>query len=280
MHIYCASYVTSLMVSCRCCAAAASIRDCLGTGRCLSDAILALTHWKCALLLLHFPKCCICTARDRCPDDLAKALQAAGLGKLVQAYRSSETGGVGWRECAASPFQAFPYWRRVADAAAVLERTLPGGACARHAIQDELEWIDADTFRPVGRIDEAVQVGGINVFAAQVAAGLRETRRCSMHPCGLCAPTRATGSRHLLCLGRRRSIVASCRHNWRVGYAIASIAPTADGVFIRQPTAKAGERKTGGLDHRHSDAALSEILPDLATIGSANFSMTFAYVVN
>ena len=114
------------------------------------------------------------TSSAPCPDDLAKALQAAGMGKLVQVYGSFETGGVGWRECAASPFQAFPFWRRVADAAAVLERTLPGGACARYAIHDELEWTDADTFRPAGRIDEAVQVGGVNVFPARVAAGLRE----------------------------------------------------------------------------------------------------------
>ena len=124
------------------------------------------------------------TSSAPCPDDLAEALQAAGLDKLVQVYGSSETGGVGWRECATSPFQAFPYWRRVADAAAALERTLPGGACARYAIQDKLEWIDVDTFRPAGRFDEAVQVGGINVFAAQVAAGLRE------HPAVLDASVR------------------------------------------------------------------------------------------
>lgn len=35
-------------------------------------------------------------------------------------------------------------------------------------------WIDEDSFRPVGRIDQAVQVAGINVFPAQVAPVLRE----------------------------------------------------------------------------------------------------------
>ena len=114
------------------------------------------------------------TSSAPCPDELAQALQAAGLDKLFQVYGSSETGGVGWRESAASPYLRFPYWQRVADNAALLERTLPGGACARYAIQDELEWIDADTFRPAGRIDQAVQVGGMNVFPTQVAAVLRE----------------------------------------------------------------------------------------------------------
>ena len=109
-----------------------------------------------------------------CPDELADAVLAAGLDQLVQVYGSSETGGVGWRDAAAAPYQAFPYWRRVADDAAVLERTLPGNMCARFPIQDQLEWIGANTFRPAGRIDQAVQIGGINVFPAQVAAALRE----------------------------------------------------------------------------------------------------------
>ena len=114
------------------------------------------------------------TSSAPCPDELAQGLQAAGLDKLLQVYGSSETGGVGWRESAASPYLRFPYWQRVAGDAALLERTLPDGACARYPLQDALEWIDADTFRPAGRIDQAVQVGGINVFPAQVAAVLRE----------------------------------------------------------------------------------------------------------
>ncbi|MDB5952993.1 MAG: hypothetical protein JWR65_4848 [Massilia sp.] len=145
----------------------------------LGPGDLVVAHpefWRAALQpQAHFPPGVIgVTSSAPCPDELAQALQAAGLDKLVQVYGSSETGGVGWRDAAASPYQAFPYWRRVADDAAVLERTLPGGACARYPIQDQLEWIDADTFRPAGRIDQAVQVGGINVFPAQVAAALRE----------------------------------------------------------------------------------------------------------
>ncbi|GGE66777.1 AMP-binding protein [Massilia psychrophila] len=124
------------------------------------------------------------TSSAPCPDELAEALLAAGLDKLIQVYGSSETGGVGWRESAAAPFQAFPYWRRVAEDDAVLERTLLDGACARCAIQDTLEWVGTDTFRPAGRIDQAVQVAGINVFPAQVAAALRE------HPAVLDASVR------------------------------------------------------------------------------------------
>ena len=114
------------------------------------------------------------TSSAACPDELARALEVAGLDKLVQVYGSSETGGVGWRASATSPYLRFPYWRRVDGNAGMLERTLPDGACARYAMQDELEWVDEHSFRPAGRIDQAVQVGGINVFPARVAAVLRE----------------------------------------------------------------------------------------------------------
>jgi long-chain acyl-CoA synthetase len=52
---------------------------------------------------------------------------------------------------------------------------------ARYPLQDKLEWdeVAGDArrrFRPAGRIDQAVQVGGTNVFPAYVADVLR------MHP--------------------------------------------------------------------------------------------------
>jgi 4-coumarate--CoA ligase (photoactive yellow protein activation family) len=109
-----------------------------------------------------------------CPDALAQALADAGL-RLVQVYGSSETAGVGWREEVAAPFTLLPYWARTGDATE-LARTLPEGGAARYPLQDKLEWDDARRFRPAGRVDAAVQVGGVNVFPAYVAEVLR------MHP--------------------------------------------------------------------------------------------------
>jgi long-chain acyl-CoA synthetase len=109
-----------------------------------------------------------------CPDVLADALAAAGL-RLVQVYGSSETAGVGWREAGGAPFTLFPYWQG-ADGVAELTRQLPDGGAARYPLQDKLEWLDAGRFRPAGRIDQAVQVGGTNVFPGYVADVLR------MHP--------------------------------------------------------------------------------------------------
>lgn len=109
-----------------------------------------------------------------CPDALADELAAAGL-RLVQVYGSSETAGVGWRAAGGAPFTLFPHWQE-AEGEPALVRHLPDGGTARFALQDKLAWIDGRRFRPAGRIDQAVQVGGTNVFPGYVADVLR------MHP--------------------------------------------------------------------------------------------------
>lgn len=110
-----------------------------------------------------------------CPDALARDLVDEGLQSLLQVYGSSETAGVGWRACADAPFRLLPHWQRL-DAETSAERcTLlrggAGGPFAPVSLQDHLDWLDTDLFRVVGRVDAAVQVGGINVFPSQV-------RRC------------------------------------------------------------------------------------------------------
>ena len=107
------------------------------------------------------------TSTAPCPDALADTLAAAGL-RLLQVYGSSETAGVGWRDRAGVPFTLLPYWARTDDATA-LARALPDGTARRHPLQDRLDWSDATHFLPAGRIDDAVQVGGMNVFPAYVA---------------------------------------------------------------------------------------------------------------
>lgn len=106
-----------------------------------------------------------------CPDTVADGLANAGL-RLLQVYGSSETAGVGWREDAGSPFTLMPFWRRGDDEHA-LQRRLPDGTEVTRPLQDRLAWHDAHRFVPAGRIDHAVQVGGVNVFPAYVADVLR-----------------------------------------------------------------------------------------------------------
>jgi 4-coumarate--CoA ligase len=114
-----------------------------------------------------------------CPDEVARAAAAAGLTRLVQVYGSSETAGVGWRVGPEDDYQLFPYWEAsggAADGAAQLIRTGPDGIRSAYPLQDRLAWSAPDRFRPLGRIDHAVQVGGVNVFPGYVTDVLR------MHP--------------------------------------------------------------------------------------------------
>jgi long-chain acyl-CoA synthetase len=101
-----------------------------------------------------------------CPDATARALHERGL-RLLQVYGSSETAGVGWRERAGEPYRLFSYWRR-ASRENTIERMLAGEPEC-FPLQDRLDWIDGEHFVPNGRIDQAVQVGGTNVFPAYVA---------------------------------------------------------------------------------------------------------------
>lgn len=114
------------------------------------------------------------TSTAPCPDALADGLAQAGL-RLVQVYGSSETAGVGWRDRARAPFALLPHWTRTDDPA-WLARMLPDGTTRRHPLPDRLDWTDATHFLPAGRVDDAVQVGGMNVFPAYVAQVL------ALHP--------------------------------------------------------------------------------------------------
>lgn len=115
-----------------------------------------------------------------CPDATALALAAGGL-RLLQVYGSSETAGVGWRDAAGAPYRLLPCWRR-GKLADTIECTV-GGQLERFALQDRLDWIDDARFVPNGRIDQAVQVGGINVhpaYVAEVVAMHPDVRACAV----------------------------------------------------------------------------------------------------
>jgi len=107
------------------------------------------------------------TSTAPCPDALADTLAAAGI-RLLQVYGSSETAGVGWRDRAGAPFTLLPHWTRTDDPDSLV-RALPDGTLRHYPLQDRLDWTGSAHFLPAGRIDDAVQVGGINVFPAYVA---------------------------------------------------------------------------------------------------------------
>jgi long-chain acyl-CoA synthetase len=112
------------------------------------------------------------TSTAPCPDELARALAATGLQRLLQVYGSSETAGIGWRDAPGSPFRLMPHWQRDAYDAPSLVRLATDGTRWPQPMQDRLEWLADGHFRVAGRLDGAVQVGGINVFPERVRQAL------------------------------------------------------------------------------------------------------------
>lgn len=108
------------------------------------------------------------TSTAPCPDATAQALAGLGLQRLVQVYGSSETAGIAWRDAPAAAYELMAHWTRP-DAQAHELLRLSGHAAPRaFALQDALAWHGPRHFSVAGRLDQAVQVGGINVFPARV----------------------------------------------------------------------------------------------------------------
>jgi long-chain acyl-CoA synthetase len=114
------------------------------------------------------------TSTAPCPDTLAQDLQACGLPRLLQIYGSSETAGIGSKEAPDTPYELMPYWSRDEVDAAVLLRRSPDGVQRPFPIQDQLLWHDHQRFTVLGRLDDAVQVGGVNVYPGRVRQALME----------------------------------------------------------------------------------------------------------
>ena len=109
------------------------------------------------------------TSTAPCPDALASEARAAGIAPLLQVYGSSETAGLAWRDAPGRAFALMPFWRRDGG---VLVRSAADGTERRVTAPDRLSWVGERDFHVLERIDGAVQVGGINVFPAQVRAVL------------------------------------------------------------------------------------------------------------
>jgi 4-coumarate--CoA ligase (photoactive yellow protein activation family) len=135
------------------------------------DLIVAYPEfWRHACRLVpRFPPGVVgVTAAGPCPPDLAQQLLERGIDRFVQLYGATETAGIGWRTQADAPYSLFSYWRRLSGDPEGLLRTLPDGREVRYAVQDRLQWSDEERFVPVGRLDHAIQIAGVNVFPGRV----------------------------------------------------------------------------------------------------------------
>ncbi|MGI4830507.1 MAG: AMP-binding enzyme [Janthinobacterium lividum] len=107
-----------------------------------------------------------------CPPDLLGSLIGRGLESITEVYGSSETAGIGLRRWPETRYRFMPFW--------TLETVDSEGTLLRHdsglqvRLKDRLELHGDGSFTPTGRIDAAVQVGGMNVYPARIAALFRE----------------------------------------------------------------------------------------------------------
>lgn len=102
------------------------------------------------------------------PASLWGALAGRGLSRLVEIYGATETAGMGWRAAPGAPFAPLDHLR--AENGRLVRRR--DGAPLDPP--DRLDWVGPGAFRPAGRLDGAVQVGGVNVFRERVRETLRD----------------------------------------------------------------------------------------------------------
>lgn len=105
------------------------------------------------------------TAAAPAPESQWRAAETAGL-RLVEIYGASETAGVGVRDSGSAPFELLPSWAQASE-----DQLLRADGALIDA-PDRLDWTDARRFRPAGRRDGLVQVGGVNVDPEAVRATL------------------------------------------------------------------------------------------------------------
>lgn len=111
------------------------------------------------------------SATAPCPDQLINTLLNNGVSKFTEIYGASETGAVGIR-FSPGPFKLLSYWSKTNEGD--LARRLPDGTGLKYPWPDHLIWRDQRRFIPAGRLDQAVQVAGVNVYPGYVASIIKE----------------------------------------------------------------------------------------------------------
>ncbi|MGN7160500.1 AMP-binding protein [Sphingomonas sp. SAFR-052] len=104
---------------------------------------------------------------DACATDLLDA----GLTQMFDIYGSSETGGVAIRKLPETDYQLLPRWNLGQDEAGGWQLEDADGQY--HQLPDHIDRLAERSLRLAGRRDQAVQVGGHNVWPARVEDVLR-----------------------------------------------------------------------------------------------------------
>ena len=119
--------------------------------------------------------------------DTEERLLGQGLGQLFEIYGSSETGGLGYRTAPDSAFRCLPHLTLgTGDGGEPVftHRRAPGGGLVP---PDHLRLSSDGSFRPAGRRDRSIKIGGVLVSPMAVEAKIRECpllADCAIRPNG------------------------------------------------------------------------------------------------
>jgi len=158
------------------------------------------------------------TSTGPCDPRIIRQLKQQNLHHLIEIYGSSETSGLGFRTQTDQPFQLLPRWEAIDDREDLL---LDRFSRQQHPLNDRLQWQDDRHFYPAGRLDEAVQVGGMNVFPSQVAHQLYQLPQIEKAAVRLMSPDEGDRLKAFIVPADpgqpeaelRRQLHAWCRHN-------------------------------------------------------------------
>ncbi|MDX1558939.1 MAG: hypothetical protein R3193_08540, partial [Marinobacter sp.] len=124
------------------------------------------------------------TSTAPCPSEVVRAARAKGLEMMIEVYGSSDTGGIAWRTETGRGFRLFRHWRKQDDDYLVSEAGTVG------LLPDHVDWHSDRTLIPLRRRDEAIQVGGVNVWPERVRAFIER------HPGVVCCAVRPMVTDH------------------------------------------------------------------------------------
>lgn len=101
-----------------------------------------------------------------CPAETVEGLLAGGATAFTEIYGSSETGAIGFRHRADVPFEIFPFWDISRKEKEPMIKRRSGGEWV--SLPDHVMMKNERRVYPLARVDDCVQVAGINVYPKQV----------------------------------------------------------------------------------------------------------------